>query len=154
MIAKQGRACQAGGAAKARGAGLVPDTQRLLADTILITHALFVAFVVAGLGLIVAGILLKWSWVRNPWFRGAHLASIAFVVAEAWIGRLCPLTVWESRLREAAGETGYSGAFVQHWLERLIYYDFAPWVFTLAYTLFGVLVLLTWIAAPPRRRGP
>ena len=130
-----------------------PSMHQLLADTVLIIHAGFVAFVTGGFVLILLGMFRKWSWVRNFWFRLFHLGSIAFVVAMAWLGQLCPLTTWESSLRQGAGDSGYSGSFVEHWLRKLIYYDFAPWVFTAAYTGFGALVLLTWIKLPPRRPG-
>jgi hypothetical protein len=122
----------------------------LFADILLVFHALFVAFVVLGFMLTVAGLLLRWSWVGNFWFRLVHLLAIGFVVAQAWFDRICPLTSWESSLREAAGGVPYSGSFILWWLQRLIYYDFAPWVFTSAYTIFGAMVLLTWILSPPR----
>lgn len=121
-----------------------------LANTILIAHALFIAFVVGGFLLIVAGMLRRWVWIRNPWFRVLHLLAIGIVALQAWLGKLCPLTVWESRLREAAGGVGYPGSFIRYWVQKLIYYDFPAWVFTLAYTVFGALVLLVWFLAPPR----
>jgi hypothetical protein len=131
------------------------DTQilyRLAADGLLLLHAAFVGFVVAGLVLIVAGGFCGWRWVRNPWFRVAHLAAIAFVVMQAWLGRICPLTSWEMALRAKAGDAVYHGAFVAHWLDTVLYYDAPAWVFTLAYTVFGVVVALSWFVVPPRRR--
>ncbi|MFZ2301464.1 MAG: DUF2784 domain-containing protein [Gallionella sp.] len=119
----------------------------LLADLILVTHALFVAFVVLGLAAILLG--RHWHWVRNLWFRIAHLAAIGIVIAESWLGMVCPLTEWENRSREAAGGSAYSSSFIQHWLHELLFYDFAPWVFTVAYTAFGVLVLVAWVLVPP-----
>ena len=132
------------------------DTLYLLAaDTILIVHVMFVAFVVLGLVAIYAGRFLSWSWVRNLWFRLAHLAAIVVVVLQAWAGMLCPLTVWETSLRRLAGGNAYEGSFIQHWLQKLLYYD-APWaVFVIAYTLFGVIVIASWFVVPPRRhRNP
>jgi hypothetical protein len=124
----------------------------ILADMLLVFHAAYIAFVVAGFILTAIGMFRQWKWIRNVPFRVLHLGAIGIVVAEAWLGVICPLTAWESELREAAGGTGYSEPFVAHWLQRLIYYDFPPWVFTLAYTVFGAMVALTWILAPPRRR--
>jgi len=123
---------------------------RLLAEIVLIMHALFIAFVIGGLALIVAGALRRWNWIRNLWFRTAHLAAIGIVVAESWFGGICPLTVWESRLREAAGEAGYRQSFVAHWLRQILFYDITPEVFTALYTGFGILVVLAWLWAPPR----
>jgi hypothetical protein len=123
---------------------------QVLADIILMIHALFVGFVVFGLVLIVAGLTFGWAWATNFCFRLVHLLAIALVVVQAWFNHLCPLTTWESRLRQAAGDAAYPGTFIQYWLQRLIFYDFAPWVFTAVYTAFGLLVLSTWILRPPR----
>jgi hypothetical protein len=125
----------------------------LLADAILIVHALFVAFVVLGLVLILLGLWRGWPWVRNFWFRLAHLVAIGIVVLQAWAGVLCPLTVWENALRERAGEAAYAGSFIQHWLHRLLFWQAEPWVFTAVYTVFGVAVALTWIIGRPGRQA-
>ncbi len=122
-----------------------------IADLILVTHALFVAFVMLGLVAILLGRYLHWDWVRNWWFRTIHFAAIGFVMAEAWLGVVCPLTEWENRLRVAAGESAYSGSFIQHWLHEILFYDFSPWVFTVAYTAFGLAVFITWLLVPPER---
>lgn len=122
----------------------------LAADLILITHVVFVAFVVLGLALILIGKLRSWDWVRNPWFRLAHLAAIGVVVLQSWLGAICPLTLWEMALRERAGEAAYSGSFIAHWLGTALYYRFPNWVFVLSYTVFGVLVLASWYWVRPR----
>ncbi|MCF6291433.1 MAG: DUF2784 domain-containing protein [Desulfobacterales bacterium] len=121
-----------------------------LADIILVIHALFIAFVVIGLALIVSGGLRRWPWVKNFWFRLAHLLAIGLVTAEVWLGRVCPLTIWENRLRDGAEGTAYPAGFIQYWLNRLIYCDLPPWVFQLAYTLFAILVVLAWVLVRPR----
>ncbi len=125
---------------------------QILADTVLTIHAVIVLFVVGGLALIIAGNLRGWVWVNNLWFRLAHVIAIAIVVLQAWLGVLCPLTTLEVWLRSQAGEAGYSGSFVQYWLQELLYYQAPAWVFILAYTLFGLLVVLTWWYCPPRFR--
>ena len=88
----------------------------LVADALLVTHALFVVFVVLGLILIFVGKLLAWRWVRNPWFRVIHLLGIGVVVLQSWCGVICPLTIWEMDLRLKAGETIYRDSFITHWL--------------------------------------
>ena len=131
---------------------------RIAADAVLLLHALFVFFVVASLPLVFIGKARGWSWVRNPWFRLAHLLAIAIVVVQAWIGILCPLTTFEMMLRARAGDTVYAGSFVAHWLERLLYHQWPPWVFVAGYTAFGGLVVAGWIRVRPRsitgRRQP
>jgi len=125
-------------------------TRQFSADLILIMHAIFIVFVMLGFVLVLMGMFRRWGWIRNFWFRLIHLLAIGFVVAESWIGGICPLTEWESRLRVAAGGVGYSESFIQHWLHKIVFYDLPPWVFTVAYTVFGVLVLIAWIRVPPR----
>ena len=123
------------------------------ADAILILHSLFVAFVVVDLLLVILGGLLDWAWVRNLWFRVAHLAAIGVVVLQSWLGMICPLTIWEMALRRQAGESGYEGGFIAYWLGRLLYYDAPAWVFVLCYTLFAALVVACWFWVRPVRRS-
>lgn len=105
---------------------------RQLADAVLTLHVAIVVFVIAGLALVIAGNLLKWNWPNYLWFRLAHLAAIGIVVAQAWFGVICPLTTLEMWLREQAGETTYTGSFIEHWLQALLYYEAPPWVFIAA----------------------
>ncbi len=131
---------------------------RIAADALLVIHVGFVVFVVLGLVLILVGGGLGWSWVRNRWFRIAHLIGIGVVVLQAWLGQICPLTIWEMALREKAGDVTYAGSFIQHWLHEILYYEAPMWVFALSYTVFGLLVVATWYFIRPRpfdasRRG-
>jgi hypothetical protein len=125
----------------------------MLADFVVVFHAIYFSFVVFGLVLILLGIALRWGWVRNFWFRVVHLALIGIVVLEALIGMTCPLTDWEKRLRAMAGEESYTGDFIGHWAHRLIFYDFEPWVFTVLQIAFGLAVLAAFVLAPPRWPG-
>ncbi|HSN51824.1 MAG TPA: DUF2784 domain-containing protein [Woeseiaceae bacterium] len=124
----------------------------LAADAVLLLHVLFVAFVVAGLLLILAGGLLSWDWVRNWWFRVIHLGAIGIVVLQAWFGVICPLTRLEMTLRDKAGDTTYAGSFVSHWLEAILYYRAPAWVFAVAYTLFAIVVVMSWVWVRPHGR--
>ena len=123
----------------------------LVADVILLIHVLFVIFVVLGLVLIFVGHALSWPWVRNPWFRLIHLIAIAVVVVQSWLNIICPLTIIEMDLRTRAGDTAYSGSFVSHWLEVILYYQAPPWVFVVCYTMFGAMVVAGWFWVRPRR---
>jgi hypothetical protein len=125
---------------------------RWLADAVLVLHVGFVVFVVVGLVLVVVGNLLGWRWVNGIGFRVAHLAAIGVVVAESWLGVMCPLTTLESWLRARAGAASYAGDFIAHWLQRLLFWNAPAWVFTIAYTLFGLAVAATWWRFPPRSR--
>jgi len=121
-----------------------------LADLVLIAHFAFVLFVVGGLALIWIGAAAGWQWVRNLWFRVAHLAAIVFVAGEAIAGVWCPLTLWEAQLRGAQAEK----SFVAHWIHRVMFYDFPEWVFTAAYVLFALVVVASWrFVRPVQGRG-
>jgi len=122
----------------------------LLANTILVIHFLFVLFVVGGLPVIWIGAWLRLNFVRNIWLRIAHLAAILFVVGESLLGMVCPLTMWEDKLRQL--ET--SNSFIQRWLHRILFYDFPEGMLTIVYILFALLVVATFILIPPYRRNP
>jgi len=83
----------------------------LLADLILAFHAAFVVFVVLG------G-LLTLRWPRAVWIHVPCALWGSSVVIAGWI---CPLTPVESALRRAAGEGGYAGGFLDHWVRLVLY---------------------------------
>jgi hypothetical protein len=127
---------------------------QFLADAVLLLHFAVVLFVIVGLPLVVAGNLRGWPWVNNLGFRLANLAAIVFVAAQAWLGQNCPLTTLESWLRVQAGSSSYRRSFIEHWVQRLLFYEAPFWIFTAAYTAFGLLVLAAWWYFPPRYREP
>jgi len=123
---------------------------RLAADFILLIHVILVLIIVLGLALIYLGYMRDWAWVRNFWLRLGHLLAIVVITVQAWFGQICPLTTLEMALRSRAGETTYSGAFIAHWLETLLYYEAPVWAFAATYTIFGALVAGSWFWVPPR----
>jgi hypothetical protein len=123
----------------------------LLADVVLVVHLVVIIFVVGGLLFTLVGNrFARWGWVNSPWFRLAHLATIAFVVFQAWWGQVCSLTTLESWLRQQAGAIGYKRGFIEYWVQWLIFYQAPSWVFTTIYTVFGLLVVIAWWIYPPR----
>lgn len=84
---------------------------RLLADLVVLTHASFVAFVVFG------GLLALWKPRAAPW----HLIALAWGAAVVGFGWICPLTPLENTLRQLAGQEGYQGGFIEHYLMQIIY---------------------------------
>ena len=121
-----------------------------LADVVLFIHAAYVGFVLFGLLAVLIGMLLKWNWIRNAWFRYIHLAMILIVTVEALLGIVCPLTTLENYLRGAAGETIRSRSFMGELVHSLLFYQAPPWMFTIAYCVFFAVVLLTLVIVPPR----
>ncbi|MEO6409674.1 MAG: DUF2784 domain-containing protein [Burkholderiaceae bacterium] len=129
---------------------MAASTSLLLADAVLALHGAIAAFVVLGLPFIVVGGLRHWRLAVNRTFRFAHLAAIAFVALQAWLGLACPLTTLEMALRARAGAAAYRGGFIEHWLGRLLYYDAPAWMFVVTYTAFAAAVFATWWWLPPR----
>jgi hypothetical protein len=86
-------------------------TARALADAIVALHLAFIAFVVAG------GLL---ALRRRAWAL-LHIPAALWGAWTEFTGTVCPLTPWENALRRAAGEAGYSGGFVEHYLIPMIY---------------------------------
>lgn len=84
---------------------------RLLADLVLIVHGLFVAFVVFG------GLLALWQ----RWIAYLHLPALAWGALVIGMGWICPLTPLEISLRQQAGQQGYGGGFIEHYVLALIY---------------------------------
>ena len=84
---------------------------RLAADTIVSLHLAFVIFVVAG------GFLVL-RWPRIAWI---HIPAAVWGVAIELGGWVCPLTPLENTLRAAAGQAGYAGGFIEHYIVRILY---------------------------------
>ena len=124
----------------------------LVADTIVAVHVAYVSYVVLGQLLIWLGLALRWRWVRNPWFRWTHLIMMGIVGGEAILDIECPLTRWESRFRELAGQQTSGTSFVGRLLHDLIFVDWPPWVLNGLHVAFALVVLATFLLAPPRQR--
>jgi hypothetical protein len=84
---------------------------RAFADLVLVTHLAFVLFVVLG-GLLV---------VRWPWMAWLHLPAAVWGVLIEYSGWICPLTPLENSLRARGGEAGYSGGFIEHYIQPTLY---------------------------------
>ena len=86
-------------------------THRVLADATVAFHFLFIGFVVLG-GLVV---------VRVPRVAWLHLPAVAWVAWLELTGAICPLTPLENAFRQQAGQAGYEGGFIDHYLMPVIY---------------------------------
>ena len=129
------------------------ETYAFLADIVAVAHILYAATIVLGLLLVLIASMTKWEWVRNRWFRGIHLLMIAIVVAEAWLGITCPLTIWEHHLRRAARQSFDGGSLASQVIHQLLFFDAPWWVFTACYTACGLMILCSLVLVPPNWRG-
>jgi hypothetical protein len=121
-----------------------------LADGVVAVHVAYVAFIVLGQLLILAGVVFRWQWVRNFWFRLTHLVAIAIVAVEAAFNYTCPLTTLEYYLRTQAGEQPSAESFIGRLMQSVIVHNWPQWVFNVSHITFGFLVLLTFVLARPR----
>ena len=122
----------------------------LLADGLVVIHFAFTAFVIFG------G-FLTWRW---RWILFAHLPALAW---GGWVevsATICPLTPLENHLRRLAGESGYSGGFLAHYLVAVLYPPGLTW--RIQWVLAAVLLALNavaygrllWHSREPRVRIP
>ena len=122
-----------------------------LADLTAFIHFLYILFVVGGQALIMMGWARQWSWTRQRLFRMLHLMAISLVVLEVWSKVYCPLTVLENYFRKQADDSIHTSGFIGYWINRLIYYNAPEWLFITLYSLFFIVVALTYLGYPPRR---
>ena len=101
----------------------------LLADLVVSLHLLFIVFVVAG-GLLV---------LRVPSLAWVHVPCLLWGVFVFLSGSICPLTPLEVELRLAAGHASYTGTFVAHYIEPIVY---PPGLTRTHQVGFGVFVCL------------
>jgi len=122
----------------------------IAADAVLIVHFAFVAFVVAGGALVL-------RWPRLAWL---HVPAVFWGTLVELTGWVCPLTPLENALRRAAGEPGYGGDFVQHYLVPLLYPEgltrgmqslLALAVIAANALFYGILLARMRDREPPRR---
>jgi hypothetical protein len=84
---------------------------RVAVDVLVVVHLLFICFVVGG-------VFLAWRW---QWIIWMHIPAVIYGALIEFVGFTCPLTPLEDYLRRRAGEAGYSGGFINHYLVGLIY---------------------------------
>jgi len=83
----------------------------VVANCLVLVHLAFVVFVVAG------GLLVLW----RPSLRWIHLPAAVWGALIEFTGWICPLTPWEQALRVHAGQVGYSGGFIEHYILPVLY---------------------------------
>ncbi|MGZ4968843.1 MAG: DUF2784 domain-containing protein [Methylobacter sp.] len=120
---------------------------RFFADFVLIIHLLFIGFVIFG-GLLV---------FRSRWFALVHIPAACWGAFIELTGGLCPLTATEVGFRQLAGDAGYSGGFIEHYLLPVIYpagltrdvqFALAALVMLINIAIYGRLVYWLWFLRP------
>jgi hypothetical protein len=118
---------------------------RIAADAVVLVHFAFIVFVALG-----ALLALRWRWVT--WL---HIPALLWGVLVETTGRLCPLTDLENALRTNAGQSGYRGGFIEHYIPTLLYPDglSRSLQFVLAAVVLAVNVIIYWKVLKRRRPG-
>ena len=119
-----------------------------MANVILVIHFLYALFIILGFVYIWTGYFAGLQSIHNPVFRYAHMAAMGIVVLESLFGIVCPLSWLENMLRMNSGSPVYEEGFIPYWIHRLLFYDLPPWVFTIIYVAFFVLMILTIYLIP------
>jgi Protein of Unknown function (DUF2784) len=124
-----------------------PNAWRILADAVVLAHLAFVVFVVLG------G-FLSWRWRLAAL---AHLPALAWGVWIELTGAICPLTPLENHLQALAGEAGYSGGFVGHYVLPVLYplglTRERQWVLAAALLITNLVAYLGLLARRRRASG-
>ncbi len=118
----------------------------VLADLVVVAHLAFIVFVAAG-GLLVLG-RPKLAWI--------HVPAAVWGVFMEYAGLICPLTPLEIALRLRAGEAGYAGGFIEHYVTPMLY----PFGLTrgmqigLGTMALAINIVVYWRVLTGRRRKP
>ena len=83
------------------------------ADLLVVIHLVFIIFVILG-----AVLVYKWRWIIY-----LHIPAVIWAALIEFKGWICPLTPWENQLRQAGGEAGYTGGFIEHYIIPIMYPD-------------------------------
>lgn len=110
-----------------------------LADLVVVVHLAFMVFVGVGSSL---------AW-RCPWLAWLHAPSLIWAGTSITLGLQCPLTALETLLRRLAGEVAYSGGFVDHYVEGVVY----PESLTPLLRAMVFLIIIVGYIGLHRRRG-
>jgi hypothetical protein len=119
----------------------------LLADVLVALHVAFIAFALLGA-------LLVARWPRIAWLHLPAIAWAVLVEVNSWV---CPLTPWEQELRAAAGQGGYRGGFVEHYVLPVLYpaglTAYVQWVLALVVVVVNAVLYFRVLHRARHRNG-
>jgi hypothetical protein len=121
-------------------------TARTLGELVLGFHFAFIVFALLG------GLLVLWK----SWIVWLHLPSVVWSALVNLLSQVCPLTPLENRFRDLAGQAGYEGGFIQHYIAPVVY----PSGMSRSMELIASFTVLIWnvliytlVVVSLRRRG-
>jgi predicted branched-subunit amino acid permease len=94
-------------------------TFKILADIAVFVHFLWILFLIFG----------AFFGRKNRLIKIFHISGLAFAFVSQLFGWHCPLTHLEFWLRaKHSPALAYSGSFIVHYLEKLIYIEIPPYL--------------------------
>lgn len=125
---------------------------RILADAIIVVHFLFILFMLLGFLLTTYALAFRQKFINWWLFRSLHLLGIFYVSSLSILGKYCPLTILENELRlRHEVSSVYSGSFIVHYLEKLIYPDVNPLVIQIPTVFLAIFTIVVFIVKPPEK---
>ncbi len=125
---------------------------KIFADAIIVLHFLFILFMLFGFFLTLYGIFFRHKFFDRWLFRSLHLLGIFYVASLSILGKYCPLTLLENQLRlRYEASLVYSGSFIAHYLEKLVYPDVNPLVIQIPTVFLGIFTIVVFIIRPPEK---
>jgi hypothetical protein len=117
---------------------------RVLADLSVLFHFIWILFLI--FGIIFALKRSKWAWL--------HLGGLLFSFCINVLGMYCPLTYLENYFRTSQADVGaYTGSFIVHYLELIIYPDVPEKIIRLGEILFVCINLCVYGVLAKRYLG-
>ncbi len=125
---------------------------RIFSEAIIAIHFLFILFMLLGFLLTVYALFFRQKFFDWWLFRSLHLLGIFYVGSLSILGKYCPLTLLENQLMSRyEASSVYSGSFIVHYLEKLIYPDVNPLTIQIPTVLIAVFTIGAFIVKPPKK---
>jgi len=134
---------------------------KILADLVVLIHFAWILFILWGFILTVCGSISvyvlrtadRWRTFFDGWiFRTIHLGGIVYTAVLTVLGKHCPLTILENKLKEQYNtELTYPGSFVVHYIEKIFYSEANFWLFVIPTIIITVFTVLMFIVRPPAK---
>jgi len=125
---------------------------KIFVDGIIALHFLYVLFMLFGFFLTIYGVLFRSRFFDWWLFRTLHLLGILYVASLSILGKYCPLTLLENELRSRFDPSlAYSGSFIVHYLEKIIYPDVNSLVIQIPTIFIALFTIAVFIIKPPEK---
>jgi len=127
---------------------------KIFADATIVAHFLFILFMLFGFLFTVYALFFRQKFFDWWLFRSLHLIGILYVASLSILGKYCPLTLLENELRSRYEVSSvYSGSFIVHYFENLIYPDVNPLIIQIPTILIATFTIVVFVVKPPKKKG-